>query len=138
MSYDDHEDNVVFPHIVDRISGSGNGIIERDEGHVNIGPMKKQAVGEVIRVLQINDTFGVCIEPRELRAENYEEYINSLRYKNGAENIFNLESSDKPAISDKKPEFCDSCGSLMKIVSGEWKCSECDYCSQHSEPHRSM
>lgn len=44
---------------VDRVSNSGNGIAElEDDSHINLGPIKKEAVGEEIEVKMLDDYFG--------------------------------------------------------------------------------
>lgn len=40
---------------VDRISGSGNGIVSLSEGHINLGSMDKRRVGDKVRIRYFRD-----------------------------------------------------------------------------------
>lgn len=51
-----------FTAEVDRISNSGNGIIETENGHVNIGPVSRDLVGEKVDVEMVDGNFGICYE----------------------------------------------------------------------------
>lgn len=62
---------------IDRISNSGNGIIQTNEGHINIGPINRNGVGKEIEVEIIKEGFGYC-KNDSIKFEGYDENFEKL------------------------------------------------------------
>jgi len=71
------DEGETFRATIDRISGAGNGIIEIPGGAINLGPIKKSAVGETIQAEKINDQYARCLTDHA-RASNYRESLERL------------------------------------------------------------
>jgi len=66
-----------FTAKIDRISGSGNGIIETTNSHINIGPVKESAIGMEITAEMRSDVFAHCLT-YEAREDDYETEFEPL------------------------------------------------------------
>jgi hypothetical protein len=73
---DIEEDGVTFTWTVDRISSSGNGILQVLDGHINLGPLVRESVGEEIEAKRISDRFAFCLT-ESVRKQNYEKKFTS-------------------------------------------------------------
>lgn len=72
--------------IIDRISKSGNGIIEfNDETVLNIGPIPERAVGLIVPVEVRSGTFDLCLEP--VITSNDHETLITLRESTDPVNV---------------------------------------------------
>jgi hypothetical protein len=60
----------IYTRTVDRISRSGNAIIEED-GVVNLGPLREEAVGKEVTFLIWRHDSGLCIEPKSYWLDEY-------------------------------------------------------------------
>lgn len=98
---------------IDRISDSGNGIIEVQENHINIGPVEFGSTGETVVAKYVNGPFAQC-KTEEVKAENYDRKFNHLVSKS------TVPSSDD---ADSIIEICDQCSLLMREKDGKWVCS---------------
>lgn len=47
--------------VVNRLSSSGNAIVELEQGHVNLGRLDESVVGEKVKYKLINATIGKCL-----------------------------------------------------------------------------
>ncbi|OYR47840.1 HNH endonuclease [Halorubrum sp. Eb13] len=56
------EPGEVFTAEVDRISNSGNSIIECRTGHINLGPFPKFSAGTYVTALKINSTYAFILD----------------------------------------------------------------------------
>ena len=72
--------NNVFIGKVDRISGSGNAIIDFRNHHINIGPVSRRAVGEQVRGVlpNQNSNIGYCVSNRHTTPEYWEWVIKNF------------------------------------------------------------
>jgi hypothetical protein len=68
MKHGDLNSGETYRGVVDRISGSGNGIVELSDTHINLGPINRDAVGEEIEFKYMRGNMGKCLN---------EEYIHS-------------------------------------------------------------
>jgi predicted RNA-binding protein with TRAM domain/5-methylcytosine-specific restriction endonuclease McrA len=71
------EDGVNFTETVDRISSSGNGILQTKDGHINCGPLVRGSVGEEIEAKRVAPRFAVCLT-KSVRKQNYEEKFTQM------------------------------------------------------------
>jgi hypothetical protein len=101
---------------VSRVTSSGNGIIEKGSGHINVGPLKADAEGSEIRIEIINPTFAVCIT-EEARSENYI----SKFWKINRNLFYKYERPDIESV-----QFCLDCGSVALKQGNLWTCGTCD------------
>jgi 5-methylcytosine-specific restriction endonuclease McrA len=67
-------ERTIFLAEVDRISNSGNGVIEIEKGHINLGPLPDQAVGENIKGVLTSNSFSgpptaYCVNEKYISAE---------------------------------------------------------------------
>lgn len=65
---------------IDRVSSSGNGMIELESGPINIGPVVSNSVGETIKGLIISDWFAICFTDSVKDESYYSRYKNLLKY----------------------------------------------------------
>lgn len=91
-----------FTAKIDRISNAGNGIIELKSGHINVGQVTRDSVGEEIECLLVNKTKARCLTVEYQDRDHDHQIAGSV-------------------------EFCPQCHSLMKKNNGEWHCNQCDY-----------
>jgi hypothetical protein len=64
---------------VDRISDSGNGIIETNDRFINVGPISEDSVGEKIKIKMVNSRYGFCLTEKYTETdyrERFEEVSN--------------------------------------------------------------
>lgn len=64
---------------IDRVSSSGNGMIELESGSINIGPVVSNSVGEPIKGLIISDWFAICFTDSVKDESYYNRYKNLLK-----------------------------------------------------------
>jgi len=76
-----NRERTIFTGEVDRISNSGNGIIEFEKGHIHLGPLPDQAAGEDIKGVMTGSThrysstpFAYCVNDKYITAE-YLEWV---------------------------------------------------------------
>lgn len=65
-----------FSAKIDRISGSGNGIIESESGHINIGPVKQDSVGKEIVAVKHEGRLAYC-KTDSVKKPQYDSVFNS-------------------------------------------------------------
>ncbi len=119
-----------FTAKIDRISKSGNGIIETEQRHINIGPVKQTSVGEIVEAECVNGIYAIC-RTESVKVKNYEEKIDELIYRpiSNRNNLSKVQGVPEiPISSESSPiEFCDECGSMMRRKGELWTCSTCGY-----------
>jgi len=142
------EKGEIFCATIDRIS-SGNGIITFLDNNVNIGPVKPDSVGKRITAFMIGSKYAVC-KTYGIKSENYNNYekkVSSQYYskphtikKENDQHVSRFFTdtyvpSKVPKIeisTENSPiEFCDDCGSIMKLDSDEWFCKSCGQKKKH-------
>lgn len=113
-----------FTAEVDRISGSGNGMIVANKGHITVGPLKRDADGEEIRVELVTEFFGICVTP-SVRADDYTtsfwRLFSDNFYKYGRDTI-------------DSAMFCEDCGCVALIHEDTWICGTCGSEFRESDP----
>lgn len=57
---------------IDRISGSGNGIIQLEDTHINIGPVTGDSVGKEIKATMLNGTLACC-HTDDVKGQHYKK-----------------------------------------------------------------
>lgn len=100
---------------VDRISSSGNGIIQLPDGHVNVGPIKSRFVGLEVTAEMVDSLFAICTTEEARTAEYTTQFwrmYDDQFYKLGKDTI-------------DSATFCKSCGSVALIENDEWQCGTC-------------
>lgn len=122
--------NTIVAHI-DRISSSGNGIIEMNDGHLNLGPVTDDCVGTKVKAEVIEKPFARC-RTRSVTPDDYEEQFQRLVAKKASDDHSYAGNATSPAPQDKEEsnstvavEFCDNCGTVMKTIESSWQCSSC-------------
>lgn len=86
---------------IDRISNSGNGMLDYGQGEIAIGPIRQEAVGEKVDAKIWNDNFALCLsEPA--RKEHYE---NTFRAQTGQ-------------LHSNPPDDCPSPGEVITAFVG--------------------
>lgn len=116
---------------IDRISSSGNGIIETDDGHLNIGPVIDDCAGTKITAEVIEKPFAHC-KTQSVTPADYDEQFQHLISKKASGDHSYAGNATSPAPQDETKsnsaveiEFCDSCGTAMKTVGSSWQCPSC-------------
>lgn len=125
MSYLEKGD--IFETKIDFVSGSGNGMLEEVhgkelDGDLNIGPVKADSAGEIVKVEKIHPTFGRCLT-ESVRQEEYESDFSDLIPHRNHGHI----TSSCPVRTDGKAWKCPDCGSRLNRNSEVWQCRKCDY-----------
>jgi 5-methylcytosine-specific restriction endonuclease McrA len=126
-------EGTVFTADIDRVSGSGNGIIELNDGLINIGPTEPNSVGEQIkgRIEKIDGTtlFALCVSEKHLTSKSLSWAVERFRSpsKGTSEKpsiivceIDTITNSGNPLVRD--PRYSQSIlvyGSTEKIESGD-------------------
>lgn len=101
---------------VDRISHSGNGIVKTRSGHINVGDITPDAVGEEIEMKMIGSGFAICLTKR-FRAEGYAKSFREMCPSLSTE----VEISDAEVTA-----ACLNCG-WIAIEDGDiWVCGVCE------------
>lgn len=57
---------------IDRISGTGNGIIQLEDTHINIGPVTEGSVGKKIKATMVEEELAYC-HTDTVKREGYKE-----------------------------------------------------------------
>lgn len=91
-----------FTAEIDRISGAGNGIIELDKGHVNVGQVTHDAVGEEVECLMLDKQTAQCLDA-----------------------VYQEGGVDQGEIGGV--QFCSRCHSMMKTDGKMWVCRKCGH-----------
>lgn len=112
-----------FSATIDRQSSSGNGIIDQESGHINVGPITRNAVGTTIEAEAVTHSFAICLT-EEARGENY-----AADFWRVNPNVFHR--LGRATISATK--FCDDCGSISLKKGERWVCSACEQPSSERE-----
>lgn len=107
-----------FTATIKRKSQSGNGLIEVESGHVNVGPIRDEYVGEEVTAEAINGQFA-RVKDSDARVTGYESELQQMLTPSMGGR------PDIPTVG--LVEFCDNCGSIMRAHEGAWNCSSCDY-----------
>jgi 5-methylcytosine-specific restriction endonuclease McrA len=106
---------------VDRISGSGNGIIDltnsHDGKHINLGNISQELVGETIIAAMISENRARVVGETKTEEVQLEYGISREISDTGLQTDHNIST-----VGNVK--FC-SCGSVMKKDGEEWICSFC-------------
>jgi len=121
----------VFTAEVDRISGSGNGIIELDRDsqgypdHINIGPVSPDCVGEEIKAKAINHTYAFCLTD-SVKEDNYKNQLKEI----AGETLVEACLSPPPnEILTRSSKSCPQCDTVLRRRSNKWVCPNCEYAS---------
>ena len=135
VAFENISEGSTFTAKIDRISSAGNGIIEKEEGHINIGPVIRSAVGTEITARMDSGSFARCMT-KYVTVSDYDkkyDHLTTPSYSSSSSN--SLSSPDSlPPINKRSSSqnggstFCSQCGSLM-YPSGEGNriCSSCGY-----------
>lgn len=132
----------VFTAEIDRVSEAGNGIIELNRGHINIGPVADDSAGEIVEAEMLNGIFARC-DTEDVKVDDYEEKFETVRGGNATseshiENESTISETDvdlelitrnhgkSDVHFEGMPRFCDECGSLKTPGDGSWDCPSCD------------
>lgn len=68
----------VVDGVVDRISGSGNAMLETEGGdELNLGPVSEEVVGENVSAIKLSGLWGLCLDTRFV-TEDYLSELSSL------------------------------------------------------------
>lgn len=92
-----------FVASIDRISNTGNGIIETEDSHINIGPVKPGSIGETVAAKLEENGFARCFT-EEIKKKNYEHNFKMIKRSNN--------SSDSNIKVDEST-ICKRCGLLL-------------------------
>jgi len=112
-----------FTAKVDRISTSGNGIIETKESHINIGPVTQESVGKEVEAKMVTAVFARC-KTAEYKTDSYLKKFEKMVPPTSGTGISSKgKNGDISTIGGV--EFCGECGSVMRVREGLWKCSGC-------------
>ena len=87
-----------FTAKIDRISGSGNGIIETTNSHINVGPVRKSAIRMEITAEMRSDVFAHCLTD-EAREDNYETEFESLLKRKSTSARSSTDSSNSKRLT---------------------------------------
>lgn len=126
---------------IDRISNSGNGIIELEDGRINVGQVKKDSVGEIILVVMIDNGSAFCLD-ESVKSESYRrsppEDVPSIDQQDpipvGNETLKSKRTGGKLQFGSS-PKFCDKCGSVMKKKENTWTCRKCGFEIKNDPPN---
>ena len=134
-----------FTATIDRLSSQNNGIVEMEGGQVNVGPLTPSAVGEEVTVKLVTDTVGICAD-EQFQKGDYMNEIRRLalpraRLRRNSGKQSNPSYSMEPLFeqlnsttgSAPNVEFCDECGSLMRVYNGQWNCDNCGNTMPHDD-----
>lgn len=119
----------VFTAKVDRISGSGNGIIEIDRDspgypdHINIGPVFPDCVGKEIKAKALDRVHALCLTD-SVKEDNYKNQIKEI----AGNTLVEAGLSPPPnGISTGLSNRCPQCDTVVKRRSDKWVCPNCEY-----------
>lgn len=108
------EEGEIFTAKIDRVNK--NGIIQAKNGHINVGPLKKEAEGKTIMAERVATNFAICVS-NDVRAKDYTTKFwrvhPNLFYKFGKQTI-------------DSAMFCRDCGSLALLEEEYWVCGTCE------------
>jgi 5-methylcytosine-specific restriction endonuclease McrA len=93
--------------VVDRISGSGNAMLQTSHGEENLGPLPPSIVGQKVTALNLAGTWALCLDPEYLERD----YVVSLLNKGAVSSYFT--ESERTDLDD---EDMDSI--FSKLLSG--------------------
>ncbi|WP_266080625.1 HNH endonuclease [Haladaptatus caseinilyticus] len=65
----------IISGVIDRISGSGNGILRVDNTEFNLGPLPHTAVGNSVVAVPLSGTWAVCLTPYTEKDEYLSEFL---------------------------------------------------------------
>lgn len=123
---------------IDSRSGNGNGIIELEGSkHLNIGPVKKDAVGTEVELEMLGGVFARCLD-EDVKGRGYEQRLEEMAWQHIRERQKEdtaIESYSIEPLMDKlfshrnveNVEFCDQCGTVMHVREEKWECGSCGY-----------
>lgn len=94
---------------IDRISGSGNGIIELTNSHINIGPVNSNSEGKIIKGKIIDSRYARCMTNNVIDGQ----YDRKLKRLIPSSNKYN---------SDEKISICGKCGVLLQDQNTKCRC----------------
>ncbi|WP_265111885.1 HNH endonuclease [Halosolutus halophilus] len=115
-----------FTAKIDRISGSGNEIIETSKASINIGPVVKGSEGKEIEALKVSGNYAKCLTD-SVKSPNYTSEFLRLTRNTSPKVLPDFSSGYSGGIqTDADIEFCDNCGTLLYNEGGTWKCENCD------------
>lgn len=66
-----------FSAEISRVSSSGNGLVETISREINIGPVKREAAGETVKVRLIKGTTAECLTDT-VKADHYQEWLSDV------------------------------------------------------------
>ncbi|GKZ16057.1 HNH endonuclease signature motif containing protein [Haladaptatus sp. T7] len=65
----------IISGVIDRISGSGNGMLRADNTEFNLGPLPHTAVGNSVVAVPLSGTWAVCLTPYTEKDEYLSEFL---------------------------------------------------------------
>lgn len=92
-----------FSAKIDRISGSGNGIIELESSHINVGPVKQDSVGEEIVAVMHEDGQAHCKTESVREPERKSAYRHTSQ-KNYTSHLSEIDQKDENNNQSKHKE----------------------------------
>jgi hypothetical protein len=95
---------------VDRISKSGNGIIDLQSDEINIGPVNPDCVGKEVVVEPVQRGIGRC-KNEVFQPDDYERGLSQLTRSHGSSKRF-----------DAMISSCNECGRVMTKKEDMWMC----------------
>lgn len=111
------EEGQILAAEINRVSSSGNGLIEVDDGHINIGPVKENSVGEAVTIEAVTKTFAICVT-ESIRSSDYASEF----WKVDRDMFHKL---GRPSIDTAT--FCEECGSAaLKKTANVYICGICE------------
>lgn len=129
------ENGETFTAKIDRISGSGNGIIELDKGFINIGPVKEGSEDVEIEAEMITNSFARCLT-ESVKTPNYDFEFLKLSDHLLPEISSDTSDSSHGIQTNSDIEYCDECGKIMYVNEGLWECKGCGYRKPaHTDKH---
>lgn len=115
--------NKKFTAQIDRISDSGNGLIETENGEINIGPVTKDALGTEITARMESNGFARCMT-ETVRASHYDFKYESLKNQNDSDIPIGKCFTSEVADVDSSQIGCVDAGNEDNIIIGPVSCEE--------------
>jgi len=102
----------VYSGVVDRCTP--NGIISFEKGHVNLGPIDGDAVGEEVTFEYVGFSWGKCLT-EEFTYESYSPRDSQSNSSSFSQNSLSISNSDN---KDRNPDITASTSKSNKLVEG--------------------
>jgi hypothetical protein len=62
---------------IDRISNSGNGMLDYEDGEISIGPVKPESIGRTVNAVVYSQSFALCLT-ESARTEYYDNTFKAI------------------------------------------------------------